>query len=215
MAWLLVETQSPRQCSNRALRCKVLTCTFSAVDATKAAYLVLSVVILAFMLVLACNGAVLLSSVAGKRMKKMVRDIGLFVVAPIVLLGGLMVWMFAATTPSCTNGITQQVISPDDRFKAVVFVTSCNTAPGFSSHISILAKDGILPDGPGNLFATEGHPEQLGFTLQWQSIDKDRLQLNIASQQRGAVLHADPVWSVNSNITATYQLGTLPGKPAH
>lgn len=174
-----------------------------------------SVVILAFKFALACNGAVLLLSAAGKRMKKMVRDIGLFVVAPIVILGGLMAWMFAATTPSCTNGITQQVISPDDRFKAVVFVTSCNTAPGFTSHISILAKDGILPEGPGNLFASEGHPEQLGFTVQWQRIDKDRLQLQVTSQQRGAVLHADPVWSVDANITATYQLGTLPHNAGH
>lgn len=171
-----------------------------------------SFVTLAFIPMLACNGAVLLSSSEGKRMKKMVRDIGLFVVAPIALLGGLLAWQFAATTPSCSNGITQQVMSPDDRFKAVVFVTSCNTAPGFTSHISILAKDGILPEGPGNLFASEGHPEQLGFIVQWQSIDKDRLQLQVASQQRGTVLHADPVWSVDANVTATYQLGTLPGK---
>ncbi len=174
-----------------------------------------AVVILAFVLVLACNGAVLLSSAPGKRMKKMVRDIGLFVVAPIVLLGGLMVWMFAATTPSCSNGITQQVLSPDDRFKAVVFVTSCNTAPGFSSHISILVKDGILSEGPGNLFASEGHPEQLGLTVQWLSLEKGHLQLQVVSQQRGTVLHADPVWSVDSSITATYQLGTLPAKSGH
>lgn len=145
-------------------------------------------------------------------MQKIVRDVGLFVVAPIALLGALLAWMFAATTPSCSNGITQQVAAPDDRFKAVVFVTSCNTAPGFSSHISILAKDGILPEGPGNLFASEGHPEQLGLTVKWLTLDKGRLELQVASQQRGTVLHADPVWSVDPNITATYQLGTLPGK---
>ncbi len=83
-------------------------------------------------------------------MQKLVRDIGLFVVAPIVVLGTLVAWMFAATTASCSNGITAQLASPDDRFKAVVFVRSCTTAPGFSSNISILAKDGMLADGPGN-----------------------------------------------------------------
>ncbi len=145
-------------------------------------------------------------------MHKMVRDIGLFVVAPLVLLGGLTAWMFAATTPTCSNGITQQVPSPDDRFTAVVFVRSCTTAPGFSSNISILVKDGILADGPGNLFASDGHPEQLGIEVQWQRIDQTRLQLNVASQHRGAVLHADPVWSANPNITANYQLGTLPAR---
>ncbi len=148
-------------------------------------------------------------------MHKVVRDIGLFVVAPLAILGGLTAWMFAATTPACSNGITQQVPSPDDRFTAVVFVRSCTSAPGFSSNISILAKDGMLADGPGNLFASDGHPEQLGLSLQWQNIDKERLQLNVASQQRGMVLHADPVWSANPKITATYQLGSLPAKPGH
>ena len=145
-------------------------------------------------------------------MQKVVRDIGLFAVAPIVVLGALVAWMFAATTPSCTNGITTQLASPDDRYKAVLFVRSCTTAPGFSSNISILAKDGMLADGPGNLFVTEGHPEQLGIEVQWQSIDKERLQLNVASQHRGALIQADPVWSANANITAVYQLGTLPAK---
>lgn len=143
-------------------------------------------------------------------MQKLVRDIGLFAVAPLVVLGALVAWMFAATTPSCSNGITAQLASPDDRFNAVVFVRSCNTAPGFSSHISILVKEGMLADGPGNLFAMDGHPEQLGLAVSWQRIDKDRLELKVASQHRGAVMHADPVWSANANITATYQLGTLP-----
>ena len=148
-------------------------------------------------------------------MNKVVRDIGLFAVAPVVILGALVAWMFAATTPSCTNGITSQLASPDDRYKAVVFVRSCTSAPGFSSNISILAKEGMLADGPGNLFVTEGHPEQLGIQVQWQSIDKDRLQLNVASQNRGALIQADPVWSANANISATYQLGTLPLKSGH
>lgn len=145
-------------------------------------------------------------------MNKVVRDIGLFAVAPIVVLGALVAWMFAATTQSCSNGITAQLASPDDRYKAVLFVRSCTTAPGFSSNISILAKDGMLADGPGNLFATDGHPEQLGIVMQWHSIDKERLQLNIASQNRGGLIQADPVWSANPNITAIYQLGTLPAK---
>ena len=147
-------------------------------------------------------------------MQKVVRDIGLFVVAPLAILGGLTAWLFAATQQSCSNGITQQVLSPDERFKAVVFVRSCNTAPGFSSNISILVKDGILADGPGNLFASDGHPEQLGISVQWQSIDQERLQLNVTSQHRGGLYQADTVWSANPKITATYQLGSAATKPA-
>jgi hypothetical protein len=149
-----------------------------------------------------------MSSAKGKQMNKVVRDIGLFVGAPLVILGGMTAWMFAATKPACTNGIIQQVASPDDRFKAVLFVTSCNNVPGFSSHISILAKEGILPEGPGNLFASDGHPEQMGITMQWQTLDQERLQLQVSSQHRGTVLHADPAWSVDPKITATYQLGS-------
>jgi len=88
-------------------------------------------------------------------MQKVVRDIGLFVVAPLVILGGLTAWMFAATTPACSNGIVKQLVSPDDKFTAVVFVRSCNNVPGFSSNISVLVKDGILADGPGNLFISD------------------------------------------------------------
>jgi hypothetical protein len=88
-----------------------------------------------------------------------------------------------------------------------VFVRSSTTAPGFSSNISILVKDGILADGPGNLFASDGPPEQLGFGLQWRSTGKNSLQLNVASKIRGTVFHEDAVWSANPNITATDLLG--------
>jgi hypothetical protein len=151
----------------------------------------------------------------GKRMQKVVRDIGLFVVAPLAILGGLTAWMFAATAQPCSNAITQQLPSPDGGFNAVLFVRSCTTAPGFSSNISILVKDGILADGPGNLFASDGHPEQLGFSLQWQSTGKDSLQLNVTSKIRGTVLHADPIWSANPNITATYQFGNTTTTSGH
>ncbi len=141
-------------------------------------------------------------------MQKVVRDIGLFVVAPLVILGGLTAWMFAATKPACSNGIVKQLVSPDDKFTAVVFVRSCNNVPGFSSNISVLVKDGILADGPGNLFISEGHPEQLGLDVQWQAVGDKGLQLQVSSKFRGAVLQADPVWSANPNITASYQFGT-------
>ncbi len=144
-------------------------------------------------------------------MQKVVRDISLFVVAPLVILGGLTAWMFAATKPACSNGIVKQLASPDDKFTAVVFVRSCNNAPGFSSNISILVKDGILADGPGNLFISEGHPEQLGMDVQWQAVGDKGLQLQVSSKFRGAVLQADPVWSANTNITASYQFGAAQG----
>lgn len=144
-------------------------------------------------------------------MQKVVRDISLFVVAPLVILGCLTAWMFAATKPACSNGIVKQLASPDDKFTAVVFVRSCNNAPGFSSNISILVKDGILADGPGNLFISEGHPEQLGMDVQWQAVGDKGLQLQVSSKFRGAVLQADPVWSANPNITASYQFGAAQG----
>lgn len=140
-------------------------------------------------------------------MQKVVRDIGLFVVAPLVILGGLTTWMFAATKPACSNGIVKQLASPDDKFTAVVFVRSCNNVPGFSSNISVLVKDGILADGPGNLFISEGHPEQLGLDVQWQAVGGKGLQLQVSSKFRGAILQADPVWSANPNISASYQFG--------
>lgn len=140
-------------------------------------------------------------------MQKVVRDIGLFVVAPLAILGGLTTWMFAATSQPCSNGITQELASPDGRYDAVVFVRSCNTGPGFSTNISILVKDGVLADGGGNLFVIDGHPDQVGIGLAWQATGPDSLQLKVSSKIRGTVFQADPVWSANPKITATYQLG--------
>lgn len=139
-------------------------------------------------------------------MQQITRDALLFVVAPLAILGGMTAWMLAAAKPDCVNTVQQQVQSADKRLKAVLFERSCTAEPVLSSHISILVADGMLPDGAGNLFAAVGAAEPAGLRLQWQQLSEQRLQLTVSSQTRLQVLFADPVWSVDPQVTANYQL---------
>jgi|GEM_PF-3257240 len=144
-------------------------------------------------------------------MQQIVRDALLFVVAPLAILGGMTAWMLAAAKPDCSNTILQELLSPDQRFKAVLFQRSCAAEPAVSSHISILVASGILADGAGNLFAAIGAAQPAGLQLQWQQQSAEQLQLTVSSKEQLKVLFADPVWSVNQQVTASYQLvGTGP-----
>lgn len=148
-------------------------------------------------------------------MQQIVRDALLFVVAPLAILGGMTAWMLAAAKPDCVNTVQQELLSPDQRFKAVLFQRSCAAEPAVSSHISILVASGILPDGAGNLFAAVGAAEPAGLQVQWQQQDTNQLQLTVSSKAQLQVLFADPVWSVNQQVTASYQLaGTGPATSA-
>lgn len=140
-------------------------------------------------------------------MRRIIRDITLFVVAPLAILGGLTTWMLVASAPSCGNSLAEELMSPDGRFKAVVFERSCGATTGFTTNISILVASGILPDGAGNLFASEGHPAQIGIQLRWQAQADGKQQLQVASNSKVQVFRADPSWSVSDQVTATYQIG--------
>ncbi len=139
-------------------------------------------------------------------MQQIVRDTLLFIVAPLAILGGMTAWMLAAAKPDCVNQVQQELFSPDQRYKAVLFERLCRAEPAVSSHISILVANGMLPDSEGNLFAATGAAKPADLQLQWQQQSAEQLQLTVSSQAQLQVLFADPVWSVNPQVTASYQL---------
>lgn len=143
-------------------------------------------------------------------MRRIVRDALLFIVAPLAILGGLTAWMLIASAPSCGNSLAQELPSPDGRFKAVVFERSCGASTGFSSNISILAANGILPDSSGNLFVSEGHPAHIGISLRWQTTAQGQQQLQVATKSKVQVTRADASWSVSAEVTAAYLIAGEP-----
>jgi len=166
--------------------------------------LALALAALAFPATLPSNDAD--SHNAGGKMQQQLRDALLFVVAPLAILGGLTGWMLAAAKPACHNTVVQEVLSPDQRFKAVLFGRTCAGDPAVSSHISILVAKGVLPDSAGNLFSAAGAPQLAGFTLTWQQPAAEQLRLMVSSQAPVQVFTADTTWSVDATVSAEYQL---------
>ncbi|MDX1920814.1 MAG: DUF5412 family protein [Candidatus Caenarcaniphilales bacterium] len=62
----------------------------------------------------------------------------------------------------CSNEVIQSVISPDKKYKLVIFNRNCGATTGFSTQISILNKNFSLKNEGGNIFiADDNHGEVL------------------------------------------------------
>ena len=69
----------------------------------------------------------------------------------------------------CGNEIFQEVYSPDNEYKAVVFQRDCGATTGFSTQISILKAPAKLPNESGNIFAMDGHPDWTEVKINWET----------------------------------------------
>ena len=56
---------------------------------------------------------------------------------------------------TCENQIVEEVFSPDNGTKAVVFERSCGATTGFSTQVSLLPRNNALGDQPGNAFIAD------------------------------------------------------------
>lgn len=56
--------------------------------------------------------------------------------------------------PLCENKVKQEIVSPDDSRKAVLFERNCGATTRYSYQISVLPRDAKLPSGPGNTFSS-------------------------------------------------------------
>jgi hypothetical protein len=80
---------------------------------------------------------------------------------------GLLVAMLqlCACSP-CENDVTQSVLAPSGRLKAVVFNRECGATVGFNTQVSILEAGRELPDEGGNVLITA---DKVELSLQWTS----------------------------------------------
>ena len=80
-----------------------------------------------------------------------------FIAATFFLLAGCM---------GCGNEISQVVMSPSGKLKAVVFNRNCGATTGFNTQISIIPATEELPNDSGNTFIAD---DSFPVTLSWAS----------------------------------------------
>ena len=73
------------------------------------------------------------------------------------LLGGL-----------CGNQISQEVHSPNGRYRVVVFERNCGATTPYTTQIAVLKSHVPLGDRVGNLLRARGHPDQFAIEVEWQ-----------------------------------------------
>jgi hypothetical protein len=79
-----------------------------------------------------------------------------------LISGVALAWIVAARIlprrpepEPCTNRVKAEVVSPDGQFRAVVFNRYCPDSDRTSTNISVLSASEQLPDGNGNVFASD------------------------------------------------------------
>jgi len=87
----------------------------------------------------------------------------------------------SCNTLLCNNTIKQEVISPDSRWKAVVFERDCGATTGGSIQISILDRKTQLSSGVGNIFIVKYYPK---VDVTWE--DKNHLLIQYPEYSRAA-----------------------------
>jgi hypothetical protein len=55
----------------------------------------------------------------------------------------------------CGNDLLDELAAPGGQYRAVVFQRSCGATTGFSTQVSILPIDAVLPDSGGNVFIAD------------------------------------------------------------
>lgn len=66
----------------------------------------------------------------------------------------------------CANTVESSQLSPDGKWKIVLFERDCGATTGFSSQISLLKANENLSNESGNVYTAEGEPRS--YTVKWQ-----------------------------------------------
>ncbi|HLB17056.1 MAG TPA: hypothetical protein VJM14_19180 [Burkholderiales bacterium] len=66
----------------------------------------------------------------------------------------------------CKNELVQTLRSPDGRFDAVVFTRSCTARTGYTTQLSVLPAETVLPDAEGNALVVRGDPR---IVVRWET----------------------------------------------
>jgi len=114
-----------------------------------------------------------------------VLKIGCAFILTVVLV--LIVSFMYLTSDMCGNDIYSELLSPNKKYKAVVFQRDCGATTGFSTQISIIKSAETLDNDGGNVFIIKGHPKKVSPILFWNS----NSELNIKKEINGSEFKAE------------------------
>lgn len=69
----------------------------------------------------------------------------------LLILASPLILMFSALGPSCGNDQVEEVLSPNGRWKAVIFRRDCGATTDYSRQVSLLRGDKPLRNEGGNI----------------------------------------------------------------
>lgn len=73
----------------------------------------------------------------------------------LVMKIGILGFWFMLINFGVNNNIIDEVYSPDNKYKAVIFDRDAGATTGFNTQISIISSKSSLPNNPGNLFIAD------------------------------------------------------------
>ena len=73
-----------------------------------------------------------------------------------LLISLLALFLVTGCSELCGNDPLHGEESPDKTKLAIAFVRSCGATTGFSSHVSVIDRNGSLPNKPGNILIVDG-----------------------------------------------------------
>lgn len=130
-------------------------------------------------------------------MKTLIKIVVFVVVLPIALVGVILHTMAGGM---CANEVHAEIISPNQRYKAVIFQRDCGATTDFSTQISILKAKAKLPNKSGNIFIERGHPEHFPHPIRWLS----NTELFIEKELSGSEFKAEHSWGRRDKLTVSY-----------
>jgi hypothetical protein len=102
----------------------------------------------------------------------------------------------------CGTEIFQEVYSPDNEYKAVVFQRDCGATTGFTTQISILKPSKDLPNQLGNVLVMDGHPDWTNVQVRW---DTNRSVSVSYSESYRVISQKEKYWYFLSSVDITYE----------
>lgn len=123
----------------------------------------------------------------------------LFVAIPLIIAG---LFIYAAGD-ICGNEVYSEALSPDKKYKVVVFQRDCGATTGFSTQISIIDSTDDLKNESGNIYIIDGHPEDASLETNWLS----NHELRIMRRLNGSEYKAELEWGFLNKIKVTYIAG--------
>jgi Family of unknown function (DUF5412) len=115
---------------------------------------------------------------------------------------GSSVFNYVIINDMCESYPYKTVVSPNGKYKALIYQFDCGATNGFSTQISILNAEKMLNDEPGNIFRSDGHPEDGAPEILWL----DDKHLIIHKRGNNQVYSQEESWGWGWNkIKITYK----------